>query len=162
MPRAFVLALIAALLGLTAIGFVSAQDTTTTTDTGGACASPVASPTGSAVVGMAASPMVGTPCASPVAQSGQANANPTVTLADIKFDPKTFTIPANTDVTVTLINKGAAVHSFNIDELNVHSGDVQPGTTTTVTINAKPGTYTYYCSIPGHKDAGMVGQLTVQ
>jgi uncharacterized cupredoxin-like copper-binding protein len=31
-----------------------------------------------------------------------------------------------------------------------------------VTINAKPGTYQFYCSIPGHKDLGMIGTLIVQ
>jgi uncharacterized cupredoxin-like copper-binding protein len=31
-----------------------------------------------------------------------------------------------------------------------------------VTINAAPGDYQYYCSIPGHKEAGMVGTIHVQ
>lgn len=26
----------------------------------------------------------------------------------------------------------------------------------------QPGTYEFYCSVPGHKDAGMKGTLTVQ
>ncbi|MGI8484578.1 MAG: plastocyanin/azurin family copper-binding protein [Thermomicrobiales bacterium] len=29
-------------------------------------------------------------------------------------------------------------------------------------MNAKAGTYQYYCSVPGHKEAGMVGKLTVK
>ena len=65
-------------------------------------------------------------------------------------------------MTVTLENTGASVHNFNIDELNIHSGDIQPGQSTTVTINAAAGSYQYYCSIPGHKEAGMVGTLTVK
>jgi cytochrome c oxidase subunit 2 len=97
----------------------------------------------------------------PPASGGQAPA-PTVNLEDIKFDPPSLTIPANTPVTVTLVNKGASVHTFDIDALKVNSGDVQPGATTTVTINAPAGTYQYYCAIPGHKEAGMVGTLTVQ
>ncbi len=28
--------------------------------------------------------------------------------------------------------------------------------------NLKPGTYTYFCTVPGHKDAGMQGTLTVK
>jgi uncharacterized cupredoxin-like copper-binding protein len=31
-----------------------------------------------------------------------------------------------------------------------------------VTINAAPGEYEYYCAVPGHKQAGMVGKLIVK
>ena len=38
---------------------------------------------------------------------------------------------------------------------------VQPGGTSTVTVRLKPGRYTFYCPVDGHKDAGMKGTLTV-
>jgi uncharacterized cupredoxin-like copper-binding protein len=38
---------------------------------------------------------------------------------------------------------------------------VQPGSKSTLTITLKPGTYEYYCPVPGHKAAGMKGKLTV-
>jgi plastocyanin/mono/diheme cytochrome c family protein len=86
----------------------------------------------------------------------------TVDLVDIAFEQAELRIAANTDVVVTLVNKGAAPHTFDIDDLNIHSGNVDPGTTTTVTINAAPGEYEYYCEIPGHKQQGMVGKLIVK
>ena len=55
-----------------------------------------------------------------------------------------------------------AGHNFNIDELNIHSPNLLFNQTATITINAPAGTYQYYCSIPGHKAAGMVGTLTVK
>lgn len=104
------------------------------------------------------------PIASPAAAAGTtAGASaPSVEMVDIAYKETAITIPANTDVAVTLTNKGVLVHNFNVDELNVHSGDYASQQTGTVTINAPAGTYQYYCSIPGHKDIGMVGTLTVQ
>lgn len=99
------------------------------------------------------------PAESPAATGG---ASADVAMVDIAFNPKEITIPANTDVTINLVNNGAAVHNFNVDDLNVHSGDFSPQQTGTVTINAAPGDYQYYCSIPGHKEAGMVGTIHVQ
>jgi plastocyanin len=85
-----------------------------------------------------------------------------VDLVDIAFEPTEITIPANTDVTINLVNKGAAVHTFDIDALGINSGELAGGQSTTVTINAAPGEYEYYCAIPGHKEAGMVGKLIVK
>jgi plastocyanin/mono/diheme cytochrome c family protein len=104
----------------------------------------------------------GTPAATPTTGGGQAAAAATVDMVDIAFDPKEITIPANTAVKVNLANKGAIAHNFNVDQLNVHSGDVQPGGTGSVTITAAPGDYQYYCAVPGHKEAGMVGTLHVK
>jgi uncharacterized cupredoxin-like copper-binding protein len=39
---------------------------------------------------------------------------------------------------------------------------VPVGSDRQVTFNAPPGTYTFYCAIPGHRQAGMVGTITVE
>ncbi len=85
----------------------------------------------------------------------------TVTSFDIYFEPKEITIPANTDVTFTLPNDGVTAHNFAIDALGINV-DLPPGATETAVINAKPGSYEYYCNVPGHKEAGMVGTLVVE
>jgi nitrite reductase (NO-forming) len=142
------------------VAVVQGQGATSTPGAGSPCASPVASPKAAMTMTAAASPSAATPaaCGSPVASGGGS----AVSLEDIVFDPKELTIAANTDVTISLSNKGVTIHNFNIDELNIHSGDVAPGASGSVKINAKPGDYQYYCNIPGHKAAGMVGILHVK
>ena len=147
------------------------------------CATPLAEATGSPVVveqapetaatpgGVAPGDDIGLfPCATPVddpigspaADASAAQSAPAVVMVDIAFQPAALTIPADTEVTISLTNNGVLIHNFTVDELGINSGDYSSGQTGTVTINAPAGTYQFYCSIPGHKDIGMVGVLTVQ
>jgi plastocyanin len=80
---------------------------------------------------------------------------------DIYFEPEELSIPADTDVTVQLPNDGVTLHNFSIDELGI-SVDIEPGATQETVINAPAGEYEYYCNVPGHKAAGMLGTLIVQ
>jgi plastocyanin len=79
---------------------------------------------------------------------------------DIYFEPEELSIPADTEVTVQLPNVGAALHNFSIDELGIDV-DIAPGATEETVINAPAGEYEFYCNVPGHKAAGMLGTLTV-
>jgi plastocyanin/mono/diheme cytochrome c family protein len=85
----------------------------------------------------------------------------TIESHDILFQPTEIEIPANQDVTILLPNLGAAAHNFSIDALDI-SVDLAPGETKEVTINAAPGEYEFYCNVPGHREAGMVGTLIVR
>jgi Cu-Zn family superoxide dismutase len=97
------------------------------------------------------------------ASAGSGAAEPiTVTAHDIFFDPKEITIPANTDVTIIIPNEGAALHDFVVEELGIDAGNIPPGETVEVVINAPAGEYEYFCSVPGHKAAGMLGTLVVE
>lgn len=96
----------------------------------------------------------------PAAGEAGADSGITIQMHDIFFDPAEFSLPADTASDVSFVNEGAAVHDFTIDALEVHI-TLNPGESGSVTINAPAGDYEYYCSIPGHKDAGMFGTLTV-
>ena len=52
---------------------------------------------------------------------------------------------------------------FAVDALSIDV-DMPAGQTVTATIpaDAAPGEYEFYCNVPGHKPAGMVGTLVVQ
>ena len=85
-----------------------------------------------------------------------------VEMIDIAFRPNELTIPANADVNLHLTNQGVIPHNFKIDDPEIFSGDVAPGASVDLTLNLPSGAYEYYCTIPGHREAGMVGALTVE
>jgi uncharacterized cupredoxin-like copper-binding protein len=64
-------------------------------------------------------------------------------------------------VAFSLPNEGAAPHNFSIDELEIDV-DIDPGAQEEVVINAPAGEYEFYCNVPGHREAGMVGTLVVE
>ena len=60
-----------------------------------------------------------------------------------------------------VINKDGIGHSFDIDSLDIHV-QLPPNSTTAVAIKPTgPGTLEFFCGIPGHREAGMVGSITV-
>jgi plastocyanin len=81
---------------------------------------------------------------------------------DIAFNVKEIEIAANTDVTFTITNNGVAAHDFVIEGTDVDSGYLNGGQVVSVTVNLAPGEYVFFCSIPGHRAAGMVGTLIVK
>ncbi len=106
------------------------------------------------------------------ASSGGAAAGASTTLADsadpsgaLKFTKSTLTAKAGT-VTIDFTNASPLAHNFTVQQGT--SGPVVGATPTfmggtkTLTLKLKAGTYTFYCSVPGHRAAGMQGTLTVQ
>jgi plastocyanin len=65
------------------------------------------------------------------------------------------------EITVKMVNKSGTPHDIVIDGKG--KGEVvQNGGTSQFKANFTAGTYTYYCSVPGHRQAGMEGKLTVK
>ncbi len=110
-----------------------------------------------------------TTAAAPAALTAPAGPALTVTLsADpngaLKFDTTKLTATAGT-VTVVMnnpltsgVSHGIAVEGNGVDQ---DGPTVQPGGKLTDTLTLKPGTYSFYCPVPGHKQAGMKGTLVV-
>ena len=83
----------------------------------------------------------------------------------LRFEPATITVKSGTPVRLTLSNDGALEHNWVVDSLEGRrvEVDAKPKTSATGEFTpAAPGTYEFYCSIPGHREAGMKGTLVVQ
>jgi len=69
------------------------------------------------------------------------------------------------EVTIEFENPQGLVHDVQIED---SAGEDVGGTelisegSDSATVELKPGTYTFYCSVPGHREAGMEGTLTVE
>lgn len=102
------------------------------------------------------------------------------------FAPAALTVQAGQPVTISLQNTGAVEHDWSVREIEISGEPTSSGDATsghmmggmgdepklhvaaaidgkgTLTFTpSKPGTYEYYCTVAGHKEAGMVGTLTV-
>jgi uncharacterized cupredoxin-like copper-binding protein len=83
---------------------------------------------------------------------------------EYKLDPSDATAKAGT-VTFAVTNDGTQVHNLEVEGNGIEeqgTEDLQSGSNGEVTLDLKPGTYEMYCSIDGHRDLGMEGQITVQ
>lgn len=84
-----------------------------------------------------------------------------VTLVDFGFRPAEIRIRAGQPINLELANRGGVVHDLTIPALGFQAA-VEPGLQSTVGLRAPAaGTYEYYCSVPGHREAGMGGRLVV-
>ncbi len=82
----------------------------------------------------------------------------------LAFQPDAFTVPAGQEVTVELTSEEGVNHDFIVEDANgdvdVAHADGGETDTGTFTID-EPGTYTVYCAVPGHREAGMEATLEV-
>jgi uncharacterized cupredoxin-like copper-binding protein len=90
----------------------------------------------------------------------------------VRFEPDALSVPAGRDVALTFSAERGLEHDFVIEdaapgsedrERDLHVVHADAGEASTATFRiSQPGTYTVYCSIPGHRQSGMVATLTVE
>jgi uncharacterized cupredoxin-like copper-binding protein len=86
----------------------------------------------------------------------------TVVATEFAFDPADLSLPADQATDLTLDNQGVVEHDIVVEELEDRElVYADPGQSVTASVTVPAGTYTFYCSIPGHREAGMEGTLTV-
>ncbi len=111
--------------------------------------------------------------------SSSPSATLNVTMTEFAFSPNTFSIPEGKQISITIRNNGAVVHSFIImksgfavsghftdaDKSNIfwEEPQIAPGQSVSdkFTAPGESGDYQIICGIPGHLESGMVAKLTV-
>ena len=85
-----------------------------------------------------------------------------LTAKDTKFLETGLAATTGEVVGIYVTNRDVYAHAFDIDSLGIHV-PLPPASTTFVAV--KPtgaGTLEFYCAVPGHRDAGMVGSIAVK
>src|SRR5262245_62967239 len=79
------------------------------------------------------------------------------------FKPSKVSVPKAGIIGVTLKNVESGIHDLVIRNVPGFQIEVSgEGDTVTKKVDLKAGKYYFYCTIPGHEEAGMHGNLTVQ
>jgi uncharacterized cupredoxin-like copper-binding protein len=110
--------------------------------------------------------------AAPITQSGReaASGSGTSSLKEeaapegqLRFTTRNLSAKAGT-VTIGFTNASPLMHNMTIAQGTtvLAATPTFQGGTKTLTLKLAPGTYVFYCSVPGHRQAGMEGKLTVQ
>jgi plastocyanin len=101
----------------------------------------------------------------PASESGSSKvsleANPEGQLA---YNTKALSAKAG-QVSVDFANKSSLPHNVTIESSSGAKVGATPtfsGGSKSLSVNLKPGTYKFFCSVPGHRQAGMEGTLTVK
>ncbi len=95
-----------------------------------------------------------------VAENGELEIEATAQLA---YVTKEATAEAG-DLTIKSPNPSATPHNIALEGNGVDEvGDVvTDGGVSEISANVRPGEYTFYCSVEGHRESGMEGELTVE
>ena len=158
---AAVILLPAALAAAGCGGSSTSSTTTASPPTSSAAGTTTATATGSTTPATTTTALGQTTAAAAAAtQTIRVDVDPTGNLA---FTQKTLSAKAGT-IKFVLHNQSSLRHNLAISGNGATFGPsetISGGQTADLVATLKPGTYEFYCAVPGHKDAGMQGTLTV-
>jgi plastocyanin len=105
----------------------------------------------------------------PAGGGGAAGGTSTVDIStpsgsDLAFDQKSVSAKSG-NVTINFDNKQPLQHDVKVEDSTgklLGGTDLVASSSATATVSLQPGTYTFFCDVPGHREAGMEGTLTVK
>ncbi|MGH3042050.1 MAG: plastocyanin/azurin family copper-binding protein [Gaiellaceae bacterium] len=81
---------------------------------------------------------------------------------ELAFDTTELTAAAG-EVTIELMNDSGIPHNVEVEGHGVEEvSDTISSGSTELTLDLEPGEYEFYCAVPGHREGGMEGTLTVE
>lgn len=83
-----------------------------------------------------------------------------VTATSMAFEPATLELEAGEPVNIVLTSEDTT-HDLTVDEVDFHLAADKGATATGGLVFEDAGTYTGYCTVPGHREAGMELEITV-
>jgi len=83
-------------------------------------------------------------------------------MTDYAFEPKQLSLTPGQRAILVLQNNGSMEHNLEIPELRLNSQSIAPGQTVKMEVAGPARVYKLICTIPGHEEQGMVGELRVQ
>lgn len=96
----------------------------------------------------------------PSGGGGSAGGSASVALAEFTITPSEISVPAGGVLTVA--NDGSVPHDLAVEGQDLATPELAAGDSATLDLSGlATGTYTVFCQIAGHREAGMVGTLTV-
>jgi uncharacterized cupredoxin-like copper-binding protein len=93
---------------------------------------------------------------------GGAGSDIEVTAKEFSFNPAKLTLKAGAPSKIVLKNIGSIEHDLTVSDAGFKLTVGNGGSKEKGLKVDKPGTYEFHCSLAGHKDAGMKGELTVE
>jgi uncharacterized cupredoxin-like copper-binding protein len=147
--KALLPALATGLLALAGCGSSSGSSSSSSTETTAASSPATSTSTSSSTPAPA------------VASTLSVAANPE---GQLSFDTKSLSAKAG-KVSIDFTNKASLAHNLTVESSSgavVGATPTFEGASKTLAVTLKAGTYKFYCSVPGHRQAGMEGTITVQ
>jgi len=98
--------------------------------------------------------------------AGTLSAPPTITdslvMEQTAFRTTSYSMGSEDVLGLFVENRDSFAHSFDIDSLNVHV-QIPANATVAIAVDPEgPGQLAFYCAVPGHEEAGMVGTIDVR
>ncbi len=86
---------------------------------------------------------------------------------EFAFDPAEFSVEAGRPVAVSFANEGSLEHDWVLyaadgGEVDGAHADASPGEEAMAVFTLEPGTYQAICTLRGHEEAGMTGEVRAE